>query len=556
MPLGPEYIHGLAAAIRKILPRRVSRVEGGESWIALRISSSDEQWLLLSWGNGGAGCCIGDEQSIEFLKKNARARAPLVEALKSRLVKGRILAVRQLNQDRVLEFEFSRLVAAGFEVTYSLVLEATEPTGNLILLNSERKIEELARHASPDVNRYRTLLPAHAYAPPPDFDGLSLVELREIDFESVAKIKGVGRPLARLIQSHWDERTPTEWLRALKGLYIDDETTCRCQRTEKGYLTRFPVEIGGISQIGDDALTGAREGVLHPLLKAARAHILRDLDARATRAIKAKERRIDGLLKQLDNHKEAETFRMKGQLLLANIANDAIPYRAERVSLKDWTSDLNIDITLDPRLSISKNADRYFKKYKKAHCDPEKIEQEISSLRSAVDEIREQRDLLDSIENLKAFDEAACDVEEWLTAEVEKKDMRKDAKKAAKKAALPPHLRFDVGEYVILVGLSARGNRYVTFKQASGDDIWLHAHEVSGAHVIIKGARGRENLDEKTLRFAAVLAAAHSANGGASSTQVDYTERRHVRAVPGTLSLVLYTNPDTIRVTPTIEGGR
>jgi predicted ribosome quality control (RQC) complex YloA/Tae2 family protein len=296
-------------------------------------------------------------------------------------------------------------------------------------------------------------------------------------------------------------------------------------------------------QIGGDALSGAREGVLHPLLKASRAHVLRDLDARAARAVKAKERRIDGLLKQLSNHKIAKTFRLKGQLLLASMADSQIPSRAELVSLKDWTSGLNIDITLDPRLSVSKNADRYFKKYKKARCDPEKIEQEISSLRSAIDEMREQRDLLDSIENLQAFDEAACDVREWLTPEAEKR--------AAKKtAALPPHLRFDAGDYVILVGLSARGNRYVTFKQASGDDIWLHAHEVSGAHVIIKGAKGRANLDEKVLLFAASLAAAHSAACGDSFTQVDYTERRHVRAVPGTISLVLYTDPDTIRVTP------
>ncbi|GHS94554.1 fibronectin-binding protein A [Synergistales bacterium] len=556
MPLGPEYIHGLSVALGKILPCRVSRVEGGESWIALRVSSSDEQWLLLSWGNGSAGCCKSDESSIEFLKKNARARPPLVEALKSRLVKGRILAARQLNYDRVIEFEFSRLVAAGFEVAYSLVLEATEPTGNLILLNGERKIEELARHASPDVNRYRTLLPAHAYAPPPNFDGLILSEVQEIDFESVSKIKGIGRPLARLIQSQWDERAHSQWLSALKSLYAEDGgAKLYCQRTEKGYLTRFPLPLAKLSQIGDDALEGAREGVLQPLLKSARAHILRDLDVRALRAAKAKERRIDGLLKQLDNHKVAETFRLKGQLLLANITKNQPNNNAcntDNISLNDWTSGENINITLDPRLSISKNADRYFKKYKKAHCDPDKINEEISSLKSAIDEIREQRDLLDSIENLTAFDEAARDVEEWLTGEVEKRAAAKDTKKGGgkKSSPLPPHLRFDMDEYIILVGLSARGNRYVTFKQAAGDDIWLHAHEVSGAHVIIKGARGRENLDEKVLLFAASLAATHSAKSGDSFTQVDYTERRHVRAVPGTVSLVLYTNPSTIRVNP------
>jgi predicted ribosome quality control (RQC) complex YloA/Tae2 family protein len=104
-----------------------------------------------------------------------------------------------------------------------------------------------------------------------------------------------------------------------------------------------------------------------------------------------------------------------------------------------------------------------------------------------------------------------------------------------------------------LVGLSARGNRYVTFKQASGDDLWLHANEIPGAHVVIRGVKGREALAgrEDVLLFAASLAAAHSRAKDALSVQVDYTERRYVRAVPGpAAALVTYTNPGTVRADP------
>jgi predicted ribosome quality control (RQC) complex YloA/Tae2 family protein len=108
---------------------------------------------------------------------------------------------------------------------------------------------------------------------------------------------------------------------------------------------------------------------------------------------------------------------------------------------------------------------------------------------------------------------------------------------------------------VILVGLSARGNRYVTFKQATGDDLWLHAHELPGAHVIVKGSGGKEGREEMerngVLAFAASLAAAHSRGKDALSVQVDYTERRYVRSVPGAaVALVTYVNAGTIRVGP------
>jgi predicted ribosome quality control (RQC) complex YloA/Tae2 family protein len=518
---------------------------------------------------------MADTASVDFLKKSARSRAPLAEALKSRFTRGRILSARQVNTDRVLEFEASRLVAAGFEVRYFLVLEATEPVGNLVLLDEERKIEELARHSPPDVNAYRTLLPGHIYVPPPAFKGLSLSSADELEFESLARFEGVGRPLARLIEGHWEERPSREWLAALKSLYAEGNSPdgvsslCQCQRTAKGYLTRFPVVFREAEPLGEDALGAAREGVLHPLLAAARSRLLRELDARTGRAAKARERRVDGLLKQLKNNADAELFRRKGQLLLANAA--AIPPRAESVTLAEWGNEKSLEITLDPRLSPSRNAERYFRKYKKARCDPEKIQEEIASLKGAIKELREQRDLLDSIGDPAKFEEAARDIADWLASETEKgKGNGKGAKrasslraaslraaslKARKEERLPPHLRFEIDGYTGFVGLAARGNRYVTFKQATGDDLWLHAHEIPGAHVVVRGAKGREALfaaeREDILFFAASLAAAHSSAKDANSVQVDYTERRYVRSVPGpAVALVTYANPGTVRADP------
>jgi predicted ribosome quality control (RQC) complex YloA/Tae2 family protein len=567
MSFGPEYIHSLQVALNKNFPWRVSKVEGGESWIALRVSGPEsaarkwdekknDGWFLLSWGSGSAGCCRVDASSIDALKKCAPVRTPLVEALKSRFLKGQILAARQLNFDRVMELEVVRFVAAGFGVRYFLVLEVTEPTGNLVLLDTERRIEELARHVPPDHNRYRTLLPGHLYVPPPAFEGPLPSELESLAFEKLSRVKGIGRPLARMIEAHWEERDPDEWLTALRRLYSEEQTkilTCQC--TSKGYLTCFPHLFPEARPVGKDVEGGAekevfsaaREGVLSPLLTKLRLRLLRDLDARVTRAVKSKERHLEGLLKQIKNNAEAELFRRKGELLLANVT--AIPPRADKAALREWGSGEVLEIALNPHLSPSRNAERYFKKYKKARVDPQKIQEEVASLRGAIEELREQKDLLDSIEDPAKLEEAVQDVTDWVSPPA-KKDSGK-ARKGAKGGDVPPHLRFEVDGCVVLVGLSARGNRFVTFKQAAGDDLWLHARELPGAHVVVKGAKERGGEGRSgALAFAASLAAAHSRGKDARSVQVDCTERRYVRSVPGAVALVTYVNAETIRADP------
>ena len=102
MAFGPEYVTGLAGALRKILPLRVSRIEGGDTWTALKTQG--EQWLILSWTSGAAGMCTATQSQINALKDISPSKASISEALKSRLTHGgEIFSVRQLNNDRVLE---------------------------------------------------------------------------------------------------------------------------------------------------------------------------------------------------------------------------------------------------------------------------------------------------------------------------------------------------------------------------------------------------------------------------------------------------------------------
>ena len=551
MAFGPEYVTGLAGALRKILPLRVSRIEGGDTWTALKTQG--EQWLILSWTSGAAGICTASQSEFNALKDISPSKASISDALKSRLTHGgEIFSVRQINNDRVLELSARRRVSAGLSVNYYLVLEITEPVANFLLLDENRKIDEAARHSTPDTNRFRTILPGHSYTPPPVFDGIDLHTLRTLRADDVQNLRGIGRPLARLILSHWEEHDAVSWKSALLKL-LDEDSQAVCRVINKnGYITRLDFPLPEMRALGDDVLKAAGFGVIRPLLQRGRDKKLHEIDAKIKRAVKSRERHKDGLTKQLKECREAEIFRKKGEMILAHIYE--IPKRAENITLTDWDGQ-QLAITLDPELSPSRNAEKYFKRYRKAKGSPDEITAKIQAVVSAIDELNEQHALLDSIDDPENFTQALKDLDEWVSQETHKAGTQSSGRHKKPKPELPPHLSLMKDGVNILVGLSARGNRYVTLKAARPEDIWLHAHEMPGAHVIIRGV-SRAELEgsrRSVLEYAASLAAKHSSGKGAGSVPVDYTEKKYVRSVPGTVALVTYTNPGTLRISPELN---
>ncbi|MEG1800020.1 MAG: NFACT RNA binding domain-containing protein, partial [Synergistaceae bacterium] len=106
---------------------------------------------------------------------------------------------------------------------------------------------------------------------------------------------------------------------------------------------------------------------------------------------------------------------------------------------------------------------------------------------------------------------------------------------------LPPHKRFEFERSVVFAGLSAKGNRYVTFKYAAANDLWFHAQGIPGAHVVL---RFKDTPDDafmsEMVMFCASLAAHYSKSGEDENIRVDYTERRHVSPIKGSIANVTY----------------
>ncbi|MBV8461314.1 MAG: DUF814 domain-containing protein, partial [Candidatus Eremiobacteraeota bacterium] len=105
------------------------------------------------------------------------------------------------------------------------------------------------------------------------------------------------------------------------------------------------------------------------------------------------------------------------------------------------------------------------------------------------------------------------------------------------------------GGAIAFVGRSPKDNERLTFSVAGPNDYWFHVRGVPGAHVIVK-TQGRELAPEQ-IEAAAAVAAGHSRAVGATSVEVDYTRRKHVRRqAAGRPGLVFYTDFNTVRVRP------
>ena len=545
MSFSPEYIYSLSCELDKILKAknpRISKIEGGDSWIALCIGAS---WLLFSWGSRTNGVCIATEKEISILKKSAPARTPLVEFLRSHILRGQLTGASQLQNDRIIRIEANRLVGAGFLKNHYIIFEAMEPNGNLLLLDENHSIMELARHASPDENRYRALLPGHIYVPPPPFEGLDLAEIKSLEFEHVRAIKGIGKQLAELIRNHWGEKSDSDWLSILRAIKCAPQNSSDCyyQVNEKGYLTLSPMIFDECVCLGKDALEASRF-LISCLLKLTRSRLLSSGFKIIDKTVRSKQRHKEGIETQISRVDAADDFKLRGQLILEHIPE--IQPRAKKVVLSAWDSDVEIEITLDPELSAAKNAERYFNKYRKAQANEKKLDElysEINSIDQFINELTEQKELLSLIDDVAELEYAVKDMSDWLS---HGKAGKNNDNKKGKNNKLPAHLRYEMGGALILVGLNARGNRFVTFKQASSNDLWLHAHDIPGSHVIIKG-----NSSEEVIEFAASLAAYYSKGKNSLKVQVDCTQRKNVRSIPGSaIAHVTYSNPRALFVSP------
>ena len=249
------------------------------------------------------------------------------------------------------------------------------------------------------------------------------------------------------------------------------------------------------------------------------------------------------LERDLAEHGDPEQHKRLGDLLLANISTAV--RSGNKVTLKDYyaAEAPEISLELDEDASLQEEAARYFGRYSKAKRAAQEISARLAKIESELFDLEKRRQEIEKI--VETRDEAGL-------SKYDEPAVKSDRKSRGKQEEKIPGVRryLSSDQYEILVGRAALTNDKLTFKVARPHDLWLHAADYPGSHVVIRNP-SRKEIPHRTIVEAAQLAAKFSQAGDDSKVTVHYTSRQFLAkpkgAAPG---LVRMSSFKTVNVAP------
>ena len=500
--------------------------------------------------------------------------------LRKHLEGGRIAAFHQPGLERVLVIKVDSRDELGFPAEKHLICEIMGRHSNIILYDPSTKtvVDGIKRYTHA-VSRFREILPGRPYLFPPAQDKLDPLALDEEQFRRACLETNLNTPLPQVLQRRFaglstiscreiiyraglspdmpldqcgDYELRVIWdsfhrifVEAGQGRFANSLATGK-----KGELLDFAALE--LSHLGSGNKHGEMNTLLDSFFTAKSNQERLDREKRTINSLlNKKTTRLDKKLnlysRDYDDTAGAEKNQLYGELLTANL------YRLQKgrllVTLENYQEeDLPlVDIPLDAALTPVENAQAYFKKYNKA----KRKRQALTAL------ITQTREELDYLEGIKAAVDYATEQNELQEIRQElaeegylKRPLpQKRPKKKKEKQRPRPHAFVSDDGFTLFVGKNNKQNDYLTMKMAQGEDIWLHAKDIPGAHVIIR-TEGKE-IPAATLLQAAELAALFSQAGKSKSVPVDYTRRKYVRKPKGARpGMVTYERQKTIMAEP------
>ena len=542
-----------------------------------RVVQPERDELMLTVRNGGAnhllllsasaGCA---RAHLTTIKKNSPLEPfNLCMLMRKHLSGGRIVAIRQIACDRILEIEVEHLDELGDRARKLLICEFMGKHSNLIFVDAQGRIIDSARRVSEAISSVREVLPGLRYERPPAHGKIPYNEVTPQSLQ--AALAGKTGPLHKLISatiSGMSGQTAREL--AFRACGNEDAHMEEC---DLGAVSiRISAELEGIGQNVSPAVLYGEDGravdaVAFPYLSRAhlrhrsfpsiseamdefyrardRAERISQKSAAIHRTLKTNiercERKLALQREALLGSERMEEYRVNGELLTANLHLAEKGMKSVRLPNYYDPQLLPVEIALDVKLSPAQNAQRYFKLYQKARNARTLAAEQIEKTTEELNYLEGQMDNLNKCSGESELAE--------LRAELEKFGYLRPSGNRRQMKQLPPSqpMKFtSPSGAIILVGKNNLQNDKLTFS-ADPNEIWLHAKDMPGSHVIIVGAQP----DEETLLYAARLAAAYSKGAHSSNVPVDYTRRRYVKKPSGAKpGFVIYTNQRTLYVTP------
>ena len=428
---------------------------------------------------------------------------------------GFIQGFTQHGNDRVLTITIQKTNPVGQVETLELIAELMNRHSNVFIVKDGVIIDSWKR-VPPFSEATRTVLPNTPYTYPVDRKPNPFQGCTATTFDSAMAYQGVSPLLANAVEH--------------RGVKLSDAIAPKLDATTSQYHVYDCFDGGDvyptISALLDTLYFEVKQEKRH-------AQQINDLTASIEAKIAKAITKLAHLDDDLDHGVERETWKHYGDVLYANL--HLVRKGVLQVTLTDFDGVTPVTIPLQETKSPQENAATYFKKYQKA--------------KKAMDHIATQK--AETELDIQMLEQTLYDIKQASPKELAAIRLGlQPTKKAKPQQPVSKPKQFKLGDVVFYVGQNAKQNEVVTFELAHSSDLWLHVKGVPGAHVIAKTT----DITEAVLRFAANLAACHSAAKHSSSVEVQYTKRKHIKKIPGYPgSMVQVTQYKTIFIDPDCE---
>ena len=537
------FLHHMVEELRRELVNgRIQKInQPFEQELVLQIRSNRQSHRLLL----SAHPVFGRIQLTQTTFENPAQPSTFIMVLRKYLQGALIESIEQVENDRIVEMTVSNKNEIGDHIQATLIIEIMGKHSNILLVDkSSHKILEVIKHVGFSQNSYRTLLPGSTYIAPPSTESLNpftikdeklfeILQTQETRAKNLQSLfQGLGRDTANELESILvSDKLPT-----FRNFFNQETKPCL---TETSFSpVPFANHVGEtFASLSDLLDTYYKDKAERDRVKQQASELIR----RVENELQKNRHKLKKQEKELLATDNAEEFRQKGELLTTFLHQ--VPNDQDQVILDNYYTNQPITIALDKALTPNQNAQRYFKRY-------QKLKEAVKYLTDLIEETKATILYLESVETVlnQAGLEEIAEIREEL---IQTGFIRRRQREKIQKRKKPEQYLASDGKTIIYVGRNNLQNEELTFKMARKEELWFHAKDIPGSHVVISG-----NLDpsDEVKTDAAELAAYFSQGRLSNLVQVDMIEVKKLnKPTGGKPGFVTYTGQKTLRVTPDPE---
>ena len=537
------FLHHMVEELRRELVNgRIQKInQPFEQELVLQIRSNRQSHRLLL----SAHPVFGRIQLTQTTFENPAQPSTFIMVLRKYLQGALIESIEQVENDRIVEMTVSNKNEIGDHIQATLIIEIMGKHSNILLVDkSSHKILEVIKHVGFSQNSYRTLLPGSTYIAPPSTESLNpftikdkkLFEILQTQETTAKNLQSLFQGLGRDTANELENILISDKLSTFRTFFNQETKPCL---TETSFSpVPFANQVGEpFANLSDLLDTYYKDKAERDRVKQQASELIR----RVENELQKNRHKLKKQEKELLATDNAEEFRQKGELLTTFLHQ--VPNDQDQVILDNYYTNQPITIALDKALTPNQNAQRYFKRY-------QKLKEAVKYLTDLIEETKATILYLESVETVlnQAGLEEIAEIREEL---IQTGFIRRRQREKIQKRKKPEQYLASDGKTIIYVGRNNLQNEELTFKMARKEELWFHAKDIPGSHVVISG-----NLDpsDEVKTDAAELAAYFSQGRLSNLVQVDMIEVKKLnKPTGGKPGFVTYTGQKTLRVTPDPE---